>query len=76
MVAALDISVLGGPTFLTLAVLLVCGHLVLDLGIARLIITKKIGAVPVVDGSGRPVGLLTQKDVLAAVLELAEQPGR
>ncbi|OLC16555.1 MAG: hypothetical protein AUH29_04835 [Candidatus Rokubacteria bacterium 13_1_40CM_69_27] len=28
--AALDISVLGGPTFLTLAVLLVCGYLVLD----------------------------------------------
>jgi CBS domain-containing protein len=42
------------------------------LDIARLIATRKIGCVPVVAESGRPVGILTQKDVMAALIELLE----
>lgn len=35
--------------------------------IARLVIEKKIGCVPIVEG-GRAIGIVTQKDVLAALL--------
>jgi acetoin utilization protein AcuB len=40
------------------------------LDVAHLIVTRKIGCVPVVDDQNRPVGILTQKDVMAALLEL------
>lgn len=45
------------------------------LDVARLIATRKIGCLPVVDASGRPVGLLTQKDVMTALLELLAAGG-
>ncbi len=36
--------------------------------LARLMVTKKIGSVPIVEASGRPVGIVTQKDVLSALI--------
>jgi CBS domain-containing protein len=38
---------------------------------ADLIVTRKIGCLPVLDGQGRAVGILTQKDVMAGLLDRA-----
>lgn len=40
------------------------------LDVAKLIITRKVGCVPVLDARDRPIGILTQKDVLAALVDL------
>lgn len=40
------------------------------LEVARLIVTRKVGCIPVLDAQDRPVGILTQKDVMAALVEL------
>lgn len=41
------------------------------LDVARLIIRRKIGCVPVVTDAARPCGILTQKDVMRALITLA-----
>jgi CBS domain-containing protein len=41
------------------------------LDIARLIVRRKIGCVPVVTDAARPCGILGQKDVMRALITLA-----
>ncbi len=36
--------------------------------IGRLMVARKIGCVPIVDGKGAPLGILTYRDVLGALL--------
>ncbi len=36
---------------------------------AKLLVTKKVGCIPVVDALDRPVGLLGQKEILAAIVD-------
>ncbi|HLC42555.1 MAG TPA: CBS domain-containing protein [Methylomirabilota bacterium] len=40
------------------------------LDVAELIVSRRIGCVPVVDNLDRPVGILTQKDVMAALIDV------
>lgn len=40
------------------------------LDVAKLIVTRKVGCIPVVDSRNRPVGILTQKDVMVALVEM------
>jgi len=40
------------------------------LDVATLIIARKVGCIPVLDARDRPIGILTQKDVLAALVDL------
>lgn len=40
------------------------------LAVAERIVSRRIGCVPVVDSSDRPIGMLTQKDVMAALINL------
>lgn len=46
------------------------------LDVAKLITARKVGCIPVLDARDRPIGILTQKDVLAALVDLlaARQP--
>ena len=41
---------------------------------ARLMFTRKIGCLPVLDGAGRPVGILTESDFVRAYYERATSP--
>ena len=41
---------------------------------AKLMVTRRIGCLPIVDGSARPVGIVTTTDVLAAVAGLKGPP--
>jgi CBS domain-containing protein len=38
------------------------------LEVARLMVKRKVGCVPIVDDQRRPIGILTQKDVLQALV--------
>lgn len=38
-------------------------------GVARLLLEQSISGVPVIDGAGRPVGILSKTDLLAACLQ-------
>lgn len=40
------------------------------LDVAKLITARKVGCIPVLDARDRPIGILTQKDVLAALVDL------
>jgi len=42
------------------------------LAVAERIVSRRIGCVPVVDSSDRPIGMLTQKDVMAALINLCQ----
>lgn len=46
------------------------------LDVAKLITARKVGCIPVLDARDRPIGILTQKDVLAALVDqlAARQP--
>ncbi len=41
---------------------------------ARLMFAQKIGCLPVLDGAGRPVGILTESDFVRAYYERATSP--
>ncbi len=45
------------------------------LEVAKLMVTRKVGCVPVLDAQHRPVGLLTQKDVMAALVDVISMRG-
>ena len=40
--------------------------------VARTMVWRKIGCLPILDGDGRPLGILTQQDVMVALLESAD----
>ena len=39
------------------------------LDVAKLIVTREVGCIPVLDARNQPIGILTQKDVMAALVD-------
>ncbi len=40
------------------------------LDVAKLIVARNVGCIPVLDARNQPIGILTQKDVMAALVDL------